>query len=121
MDLSKEERMKKEQRRIAKLFRDLPKDRREVTKKLVDRAAYMTVSLEDMEEIINTDGLIIEMPQGDYSICRAHPLIASYNAMIKNFNATIKQLTEALPPVAAEAAGQALMKFVAKPAKPAAK
>lgn len=117
MDLSKDARKKKEQRRIARLFKNLPNDRREVTKKLIDRAAYMTVSLEDMEEIINTDGLVIEMPQGDYSICRAHPLLASYNAMIKNFNSTIKQLAEALPPVEAEQAGQALMHFVAKPAK----
>mgnify|MGYP006988833666 CR=1 FL=1 len=121
MEQTKEQRTKKEQRRIAKLYKDLPRERLEVTKKLIDRAAYMLVSLEDMEEQINEDGLIIEMPQGDYSICRAHPLLQSYNAMIKNFNATIKQLGEALPPVAAEAAGQALMKFVAKPAKPAAK
>ena len=109
--------MKKEQRRIAKLYKDLPRERREVTKKLVDRAAYMLVSLEDMENQIDGDGLIIEMPQGEYSICRAHPLLQSYNAMIKNFNATVKQLGEALPPAEAEAAGQALMNFISKTAK----
>lgn len=118
MDMSIEERIKKEKRRISKLYKNLPSERRAVTSALIDRAAYMTISLEDMERQINEDGLIIEMPQGDYSICRAHPLLAPYNAMIKNLNSTVKLLSEELPPVEAEAAGTALMRFVTK-GKPA--
>ena len=117
MELTTDKRIKQEQRRIAKLFKNLPSDRLQVTKKLIERAAYMLVSLEDMEAQITSDGLTVEMPQGSYSISRAHPLLSSYNAMVKNFNATIKQLSEALPPVEAERAGQALMNFVTKPVK----
>ena len=117
VELTPDKRRKKEERRIAKLYKNLPAARREVTKKLVERAAYMLVSLEDMEAQITEDGLTVEMAQGSYSISRAHPLFATYNAMVKNFNATIKQLSEALPPVEAEQAGQALMNFVTKPVK----
>jgi hypothetical protein len=108
-------RIKKEQRRIAKLYKNLTKDRLEITKKLIERAAYMLVSLEEMEEKIASDGLVVEMPQGQYTIERAHPLLQQYNAMVKNYNATIKQLNESLPPVEAEQAGQALMMFATKP------
>lgn len=43
-------RQKKEQNRIKKLYKNLPKDKLEIAKKLMERAAYMLVSLEDMEE-----------------------------------------------------------------------
>ena len=120
MDLTIDERIKKEKRRIAKLYKDLPGDRLKIVQKLIDRAAYMTVSLEDMEQTINNDGLLVEMPQGEYTITRAHPLLQTYNAMIKNFNATVKLLSEDLPPSAAEQAGQALMSFAMKPNRPKA-
>lgn len=114
-------RIKKEKRRIEKPYKNLPKERREITKKLIERAAYMLVSLEEMEEKIAEDGLVVKMPQGTYTIERAHPLLQQYNAMIKNYNSTIKQLNELLPPAEAEQAGQALMRFVTKPSQVAKK
>ncbi len=110
-------RQKKEQNRIKKIYKNLPKEQLEIVKKLIERAAYMLVSLEDMEEKINADGLVVKMPQGAYTIERAHPLLQQYNAMIKNYNATIKQLSDLSPNNEAEKAGQALMQFVTKPNK----
>lgn len=109
----------KEQNRIKKLYKNLPKDKLEIAKKLMERAAYMLVSLEDMEEKINEDGLVVKMPQGSYTIERAHPLLQPYNAMVKNYNATLKQLNDLLPNADAEAAGQALMMFATKPSRAA--
>ncbi len=110
-------RQKKEQNRIKKIYKNLPKEQLEIVQKLIERAAYMLVSLEDMEEKINADGLVVKMPQGAYTIERAHPLLQQYNAMIKNYNATIKQLSDLSPNNEAEKAGQALMQFVTKPNK----
>lgn len=114
-------RQKKELSRIKKIYANLSEERLKIAEKLFARAAYMLVSLEDMEAKINEDGLVVEMPQGAYKIERAHPLLQPYNAMVKNYNATIKQLDDLLPNSEAEAAGQALMKFVAKPNKVAKK
>lgn len=108
----------KELRRIKKLFKEMPDNWKKVNEKLFIRAANMAVFLSEMEEKLATEGLIVSMPQGDYKIERAHPLLQQYNSMVKNYNATIKQLSEALPPAAAETAGSALMKFVTKPKKP---
>lgn len=108
----------KELRRIKKLFKEMPYNWKKVNEKLFIRAANMAVFLSEMEEKLTAEGLIVSMPQGDYEIDRAHPLLQQYNSMVKNYNATIKQLSEALPPAAAETAGSALMKFVTKPKKP---
>lgn len=114
-------RQKKEQNRIKKIYKNLPKERLELAKKLIERAAYMLVSLEDMEAKISEDGLVVVMPQGSYEIERAHPLLQPYNAMVKNYNATIKQLNEMSPNSDAEKAGQALMMFATKPNQAAKK
>ena len=114
-------RQKKEQNRIKKIYKNLPKERLELAKKLIERAAYMLVSLEDIEAKISEDGLVVVMPQGSYEIERAHPLLQPYNAMVKNYNATIKQLNEMLPNGDADKAGQALMMFATKPNQAARK
>lgn len=121
MDDTLKGRQKKEQGRIKKLYKNLPKDKLEISKKLIGRAAYMLVSLEDMEAKISGDGLTVEMSQGSYAIERAHPLLQPYNAMVKNYNATIKQLNDLLPNTDAEIAGQALMMFATKPKQAAKK
>ena len=114
-------RQKKEQNRIKKIYQNLPKEQLEIAKKMIERAAYMLVSLEDMEAKISEDGLVVRMPQGSYEIERAHPLLQPYNAMVKNYNATIKQLNEMLPNGDADKAGQALMMFATKPNQAAKK
>ena len=75
MDETLYSRQKKEQNRIKKIYKNLPKERLEIAKKLIERAAYMLVSLEDMEAKISEDGLVVTMPQGSYEIDLAHPLI----------------------------------------------
>ena len=112
-------RQRKELTRLKKIYKNLPEDKLETSKKLIERIAFMLVNLEEMESRINADGLLVEMSQGKYSIERAHPLLAQYNAMVKNYCAAIKQLNEFLPPAEADEAGKALMLFATKkqPAK----
>lgn len=96
----------------------MPDNWKKVNEKLFIRAANMAVFLADMENKLADEGLIVSMPQGDYEINRAHPLLQQYNSMVKNYNATIKQLSEALPPAEVDKAGTALMKFATMPKKP---
>ncbi len=114
-------RQKKEYNRIKKIYKNLPKEQLEIAKKLIERAVYMLVSLEEMEAKITADGLVVTMPQGNYEIERAHPLLQPYNAMVKNYNATIKQLNDISPNSETERAGQALMMFATKPNQAAKK
>ena len=99
----------------------MPENWKKVNEKLFIRAANMAVFLSDMEERLVADGLIVTMPQGEYELDRAHPLLQQYNSMVKNYNATIKQLSEALPPAEVDKAGSALMQFATMPKKAAKK
>jgi hypothetical protein len=67
-----------------------------------------------MEKRIDEDGVIVAMQQGDYSIDRAHPLIAQYNTTVKNYAAIIKQLSEQASPEEANRVGESLMSFALK-------
>lgn len=113
-DIQINDRQKKEVSRLKKIYKNLPEDRRNVTEKLIERAAYMLITLQDIEQKINTDGLLVEMPQGNYTIERAHPLLSTYNAMVKNYASVVKQMNELLPSTEQDSAGQALMAFVTK-------
>lgn len=78
----------------------------------------MTVALDDMEEQITNDGLVTKMPQGEYEIERAHPLLSAYNAMVKNYNSCLKQIADLIRDTGTETAGQALMNFISTPRAP---
>lgn len=93
--IGKEKEIKKEAARIKKIYKDLPEERKKLAEKLIERAAFMAVSLAEMEQKINAEGQVVKMPQGSYTIERAHPLLTAYNAMIKNYTAAIKQLDAA--------------------------
>lgn len=114
-DLTLDARIKKEKSKIKRLYKNMAPERLESAEKLIERAAYMVVSLEDMEKIISRDGLVIEMQQGDYTIERAHPLLTPYNAMVKNYSSVVKQLNEMIPEEDAKLAGQSLLQFITKP------
>ncbi len=111
---TEETRIKKETARIKKLYKDLPVNRKNSLTKLIERAAFMVVSLESMETKIREEGQMVKMRQGEYEIDRAHPLLTTYNAMIKNYTATVKLLDEVFAETNGDqpAPGSKLAKFV---------
>jgi hypothetical protein len=112
---TKDARIKKEKARLAKIFKKLDENAKKIAEKLIDRAAFMLIALEDMEQAIKAEGPITKMSQGQYVIDRAHPLLSQYNAMAKIFAAICKQLYDLLPePVASDTEeGKRLLEFVA--------
>lgn len=108
---------KKELSKFKKIFANLPETTKRINESLIERAVYMREKLADMEQRIDVDGVIVTMPQGNYTIERAHPLISQYNAMVKNYSAIIKQLCEHLPSNEADRVGEALLAFATKKPK----
>ncbi|RLY69075.1 hypothetical protein D9V09_10975, partial [Staphylococcus epidermidis] len=49
MDLIKQKRIKKELSKLKKVYKDIPKDKMIIVDGLINRAAFMRISLEDME------------------------------------------------------------------------
>ena len=116
-DLSRDDKIKTERDRLKKILQDVPAQQRELCERLIDRAAFMLVTLLDYEQIITEEGIIVSMPQGTYSIERENPAAKGYNTMVKNYQGVIKQLTDLLPDkkdAAVEEAGERLAAFVKK-------
>lgn len=93
----KEKKIKREVARLTKIFQDIEPNRRLASKGLIDQAAFMRITLNDLIDEINIVGPVDEMPQGDYSILREHPALKSYNAMVQRYSTIIKQLIDSLP------------------------
>lgn len=114
---TKEDYIRAEKKRLAKIFDRLPQNAASAAEKLIDNAAFMAVSLQELQEIINEKGYVEEYQNGaNQSGIKKSSECDIYNTMIKNFNATMKQLFDLLPdgkPGVSDAdANDPLMKFI---------
>ena len=95
-ELSKDEKIKKEIRRLNRIYKNIPKNEKAVIEGLIRRAAYMRVTLEEMEEDLNTNSYIEMFTQSKdlepYE--RERPVARLYNTLNKNYQTIMKQLAE---------------------------
>ena len=96
---TKEERIRGEKNRLAKLFRELPERKKKLAAGLIERAAFMRVELEDLEEDLRLNGWTEEFQQSEklepYE--RARPQGQTYNTMNASYQKIMKQLHDMLP------------------------
>lgn len=97
--MQKEQRIKKEQNRLKKLFADVPENKKRTVEGLIIRAAFMRISLEDFEEDLNENGFTESFRQGvnQAPYERKRPAAELYNTMNTSYQKIIKQLTDLLP------------------------
>ncbi|MCG1061110.1 hypothetical protein K4R20_01310 [Staphylococcus epidermidis] len=98
MDLIKQKRIKKELSKLKKIYKDIPKDKMIIVDGLINRAAFMRISLEDMELDIHKDGFVEMFSQSETQTPyeRERPVARLYNSMNKNYQSIIKELTSHL-------------------------
>lgn len=98
MELTKDERIKKEYRKLSKLYKGIPENKRKLAEGLLKNAAYMAVTLEELQETVNAEGAILTGKNGNgFEVCQEHPAQKSYNTTINRYATVIKQLSELLP------------------------
>ena len=98
-ELTKDERIKKEVRRLNRIYKDIDKDNKAIIDGLIQRAAYMRVTLEDWEEDIIENGVTEMFTQSEKTepYERERPVARLYNTMNKNYQSLIKQLSDLVP------------------------
>jgi len=98
-EMSKEKRIFEEKKKLKNIFKDFENDKKILINGLIERAAYMLVTLEDYEKDIDENGYIELFSQSDklepYE--RERPVIRLYNTMNKNYLSIIRQLRDLLP------------------------
>lgn len=97
--ISKDDKIKKEISRLKKVFADLDKNKLVTVNSLIQTAAFMAISLGELEEIINADGYITEYQNGENQHgTKQSDEVKTHLAMTKNYSTVIKQLTDLVPP-----------------------
>lgn len=98
-ELTKEQKIHKEELRLKKVFKNLDKNKLQTVQSLIRNAAFMAVSLEELQEIINAEGYIVEYQNGaNQSGTKQSDAVKTHIAMTKNHASVIKQLCELVPP-----------------------
>ena len=94
----KDKKVKKEIARLKKMFKELGPDIMDIALSLIKNAAFMTITLEDLQEAINMDGPISEYKNGENQFgTKKSPEVEIYNSMIKNHMGIMRQLTDLMP------------------------
>lgn len=97
-DLTKDEKIKKEIRRLTLLLKNIDNNTKKTISNLINNAAFMAITLDDLQIEINKNGIVSEYKNGENQWgTKKSPEIEIYNTMVKNYSSIIKQLTDLLP------------------------
>lgn len=95
---NREQAINREIARLTKNFSTIDGKKRSIIRGLIDRAAFMRVSLDEMEVDLDENGFTELFSQGDQvPYERKRPTADLYNTMNANYQKIIKQLTDLTP------------------------
>lgn len=90
--------IKKKTKELTKIFENLDENKKKVIETLIERAAFMTVHLAELEEELNRDGWTEEYQNGqNQKGLKKSAAAEAHVSLVKNLAAIIKQLTELCP------------------------
>lgn len=94
----KEKAIKKEENRLKRIYKNIENNKKSTIEGLIQRAAFMRISLDEMEQDINENGFTEPFSQGKQEpYLRQRPVADIYNKMNTSYQKIIKQLTDLLP------------------------
>ena len=109
-ELSVSEKIEAKKKKIKRLFREMPPEKRQFAEGLINQFAVTSVTLERLADLIE------DFVQGAQKLRRESPALRAYNTTIKSFSALTNQLVALLPEKEKKSAGDELMSFITKPA-----
>ena len=96
--IKKEEKIKKEKTRLKGIFKNLDENKKKLVTPLIEKAAFMSVELDILQDSIQENGWTSEYQNGANQWGEKRSAEAdTYIALSKNYTAVIKQLTELVP------------------------
>ncbi|MEH6975898.1 MULTISPECIES: hypothetical protein [Bacillus] len=97
-DLEKEKRIKREMTRLNSLLKNLEPKKKRAVSSLIKNAAFMAVTLEDLQEKINKNGTTEHYQNGANQFgTKKSSDVEVHNNMTKNHAQVMKQLIDLLP------------------------
>ena len=97
-ELTKEKRIRQEYLRMKKMFAAMPENELNFCDPLLQNAAFMCVTLQDLQEAINENGTSDTYQNGrNQSGTKASAELQAYNSVAKVYNALMDKLSAKLP------------------------
>lgn len=95
---AKEAAIRKEVNRLKRAFKDLDKNKKTTVEQLISTAAFLSVTLRDLEDEINRNGVTEEYQNGanQYGVKQSAAAV-THIAMTKNLTSIMKQLADLVP------------------------
>lgn len=91
------EMIQKEIKNLRVKFKEISVNKRVIAFKLIDRVAFMTITLQILESNIKLKGPVILMENGKQKMMIENPAQKSYNTMINRYTGAMEKLTNLLP------------------------
>lgn len=110
----KEKNIKQEINRIKKFYKELPKDKVKVMDGLINEAAFMKISLEELREDLLKNGYTEMYENGPQVVKRERPESKIYTTLIQRYSNVMKQLIDIIPGEAQADEKDALVEFLAR-------
>lgn len=97
--MEKAKRIRKEENRLKKIYKNIKDEKKQTVQGLIQRAAFMRITLEDFEKDLDQNGFVEMFQQGTNQdpYERKRPVADLYNTMNTSYQKIIKQLTDLLP------------------------
>lgn len=96
--MDKEKAIKKEIGELNKLFADIPADRAKLVEGLIQNAAFMRVTLEELQKEVIENGAVIQCQSGNgFDTIKDNPAQKAYTTMVSRYTQIINQLQGLLP------------------------
>lgn len=114
--LTKEEQIRKEVKKMREVFNAVAPDSLKIADPLIDRCAFMQISLKELESLINLHGYTETYQNGENQKgIKKSSEVDIYNQLMKNYVSGVKALLEMLPKnQAASAASEFLEEAMTK-------
>ncbi len=87
----------KEIKKMEKVFSDMDSEMGSLGLSLLSELSFALQTLKKLKADIRKNGVVVDMPQGNYSIKRANPALQAYNTLIKNYQSIVKAIQDMLP------------------------
>ena len=96
--MDKEKQIKKEIEKLNKLFADIPEEQGKLVEGLIQNAAFMRVTLEELQKEVMAKGAVIQCQSGNgFDTIKDNPAQKAYTTMVSRYTQIIDQLRKFMP------------------------
>ena len=96
--MTTQEQIQKEIENMAEVFADIPSGQAAIAMRLIHRAAFMTVTLQRLEDSLNSSELVEVYQHGEAQTgVKQAAELQGYNALVKNYATVMRQLSGMVP------------------------